>query len=140
MLTSRQYFLYKYLKACFTYNPDKWVTQKEICSIISEYNYTVCPQGTTDCCTAIGQDVKAINADVTIDKLIVTKKYKFKIATRREAEEEIESHKRRLITQAVQIAHFNRKIGRNGQFKLLNELLNELKPNNEQYHETFKEE
>lgn len=139
-MTARQYRLYELLKAYYEVYPNVWIDQTTLCCQIEGYNLNLKPIGTTDRCPAIGQDVKAINADVTIDKLIVTKKYCFKIATREEAEAEIESHRRRLISQAEQIAHFNRKIGRDGQFKLLNELLNELKPNNEQYHETFKEE
>lgn len=136
-MTTRQYRLYDFLKKCYEANPERWIPQKEICFAVSGYNYIEEPYGTTDHCSVIGDDVRAINADMTIDKLIVVSKYRFKIADEIEAQKEIDSHTRRLISQAVQIANFNKKIGRNGQCKLFNEFLNELNESNEQVHETF---
>lgn len=135
-LTTREWRLYDLLRS----NPDKWFTQKEICEVVEGYNYNDNPTSTSDHCSLINADRILINRNMVIDKIIVCKNYKFKIATKEEAIKEIKSHIRRLLSQAEQIRSMEAKIYRNGQCELFNSLLNELNVKNEQYHETFKGE
>lgn len=129
-LNSKQWKLYNLLKS----NPDHWFTQKEICDAIPEYHYI---EDDRNNCAEIGQDRITINADSQVDKIIVTKKHCFKIATIEEYKQERNYHIRKLKTQVDLIEAMDRKFERNGQVKIFNNVLNELKPENEQYHETF---
>ena len=129
-LNSKQWKLYNLLKS----EPDKWFSIKEICEKIPEYHYIDDPRNP---CTDIGTDRIVINADSQVDKIIVTKKHCFKIATIEEYKEERNYHIRKLKTQVDLIEAMDRKFERNGQVKIFNNVLNELKPENEQYHETF---
>lgn len=132
-ITPRQWQLYNLLKN----NPDKWFTQKEICDAIKEYNYI---DDDRNHCVAIGEDRIALNESPVVDKIITTRKHCFKIATREEYEIERNYHIRRLKSQVAQIQAMDRKFERDGQGKLFNNILEELKPTNEQYHQTFVEE
>lgn len=129
-LTSKQWKLYNLLKS----EPDKWFSIKEICEKIPEYHYIDDPRNP---CVDVGSDRIVINADSQVDKIIVTKKHCFKIATIDEYREERNYHIRKLKTQVSLIEAMDRKFNRNGQVKIFNNVLNELKPENEQYHETF---
>lgn len=129
-LTTRQWQLYNLLKS----NPDKWFSQKEICDAVDGYEYV---ERDNDRCPAIRIDKNEINANDRVDKIIVMKNYCFKIGTLEEYTEERAAHIRRLKNQVKFIKDMDAKFERNGQVKLFNNILEELKPENEQYHETF---
>jgi len=130
-MNSIQWKLYNLLQS----DTDKWFTQKEICDAISEYTYS---DDDRNHCVAIGEDRIAINNDPRVDMIIVTKKHCFKIATYEEYIEERNYHIRRLKSQVAQVEAMDYKMSRNGQGKLLNNILEELKPENKQFYETFK--
>jgi len=129
-LTPRQYRLYDLLKS----DPNKWWTQEEICKNISSYYYS---DDDRNHCVAIGTDRIEINESGLTDKIIVTKKHCFKIATLEEYLKERASHIARIKSQVSIVRAMDRKYEQNGQGKLFNNILEELKPENEQYHETF---
>lgn len=129
-LTSRQWQLYNLLKT----QTDHWFSQKEICDSVSGYEYV---DRNNDKCPAIRDDKNALNESPIIDKIIVMKNYCFKIGTLEEYKEERLSHIRRLKNQVKMIEDMDKKFSRNGQGKLFNNILEELKDNNEQFHETF---
>ena len=68
------------------------------------------------------------------------KNYCFKIATLEEYRAERASHIARIKSQVSQVKSVDIKFERNGQGKLFNNILEELKPENEQFHETFVEQ
>lgn len=130
MLTTRQWKLYNLLKT----QPDKWWSMKEICECIAEYHYT---DDDRNPCVDIGTDRIIINADMEIDKIITVEKHCFKIATREEYAKERARHIARIKNEVAQVQAQDKKYERDGQGKLFNNILEELKPQNEQYHETF---
>lgn len=111
-MTSRQWSLYHLLKS----NPYKWFTQKEICEAISDYRYK---ERNNDCCPLIREDKLIINASLEVEKIIVMKNYKFKIATEEEYKEERMKHISRLKKQKEEIENIDFKYKNSGQFKLL---------------------
>lgn len=129
-LTSRAWKLYNLLMG----NPFHWWSQKEICDAIDDYHYSDDPRNH---CTDIGTDRILINESPRVDKIIVTKKHMFKIATFEEYKAERNYHIRKLKSQVAQIKAMDSKFEQNGQGKLLNNILNELTDDNEQFHETF---
>lgn len=132
-LTPRQWAFYNFLKS----DPNRWFTQKEICDAVGGYNYKENPTSTNDHCSTIGEDKRIINENPIIDKIIVMKNYCFKIATLEEYREERMSHINRIKSQVAQVKAMDMKFERDGQGKLFNNILDDLKESNEQYHETF---
>lgn len=132
MLSSRQWQLYNLLKT----QPYHWFTQREICDAVHEYHYI---DDDRNNCVEIGSDRIIINADSQTDKIIVTKKHCFKIATLEEYRKERASHIARIKSQVAQVEAMDRKFERNGQGKIFNNVLNDLKSENEQFHQTFME-
>lgn len=134
-LTPRQWALFRLLES----QPDHWFTQKEICDAIPLYSYkdeiTV-----HDHCPAIGKDKIEINANPRVDKIITMQDCCFKIATLEEYKKERATHIARLKSQKAQIEAMDYKFERHGQGKIFNNILEELKESNEQFHETFYEE
>ena len=111
-MTTRQWDLYKYLKA----NTDRWVSQKEIVDNVEGYTYH---ERANDRCPAIRDDKIAINESLETDKLVVMKNYMFKLATREEYLEERAKHIRKLKNQVKQIQDLDYKADRNNFGKLL---------------------
>lgn len=114
-MTNRQIKLVKLLEAL----PDHWFTQKEICNNVEGYTNTV---RNNDRCTDILRDKNEINAEPSFKKIIVCKKYKFKIATREEYLEERAKHIRRLKNQVKIIKDMDYKNGLNWTLDLLDDL------------------
>lgn len=114
-MTNRQIKLVKLLESL----PEHWFTQKEICDNVEGYTYTV---RNNDRCTDILRDKNEINAEPSFKKIIVCKKYKFKIATREEYLEERTKHIRRLKNQVKIIKDMDYKNGLNWTLDLLDDL------------------
>lgn len=129
-LTPRQWALYNLLNS----DTNKWWTQREICDAIPSYHWI---DDDRNHCAEIGSDRRFINNSQRVDKIIVTKKHCFKIATVEEYIEDRNRHIRRLKTEVEQIKAMDFKCNRDGQVKFMNNALEELKPENEQFHETF---
>lgn len=129
-LTSRQWKLYTLLES----NPSHWFSQKEICDAIPEFHYI---DDERNNCVDIGTEQRAINEAMTTDKIIITNKHCFKIATLEEYRKFRAKLTKRIKNAVAQVEAWDTKYERNGQCKLFNNVLNELNPRNEQYHETF---
>lgn len=114
-MTSRQIKLIKLLESL----SDHRFTQKEICDNVEGYTYTV---RNNDRCADILRDKNEINAEPSFKKIIVCKKYKFKIASREEYLEERAKHIRRLKNQVKIIKDMDYKNGLNWTLDLLNDL------------------
>lgn len=132
-LTPRQWGLYNLLKS----QPNKWFTEYEIATSVQGYDYTENPLHSTTKCTSIFSDKNILNAHSKTDQIIVMKNHKFKIATEEEYKEERARHIRALKKQVEFIENMDKKHYRNGQGKLLNSDLGELKPHNKQFYETY---
>lgn len=74
-MTTRQWALYEFLKD--NYSDDKYISKNEICEALPEY-FTI-KEGETRLCRDIEFDVRDINAEVTIQKIIVSSKKGYKI-------------------------------------------------------------
>lgn len=114
-MTSRQIKLIKLLESL----SDHRFTQKEICDNVEGYTYTV---RNNDRCADILRDKNEINAEPSFKKIIVCKKYKFKIASREEYLEERAKHIRRLKNQVKIIKDMDYKNGLNWTLDLLDDL------------------
>ena len=114
-MTNRQIKLVKLLESL----SDHRFTQKEICDNVEGYTYTV---RNNDRCADILRDKNEINAEPSFKKIIVCKKYKFKIASREEYLEERAKHIRRLKNQVKIIKDMDYKNGLNWTLDLLDDL------------------
>lgn len=131
-MTPRQWNLYNLLKA----NPDKWFTQKEIVDSVQGYEYH---NRNNDKAPQIREDKKAINASLEVDKIIVMKKYCFKLGSEKEIEHERSKHLKRLKAQLDEIKAIDKKLSQNGQGKLLSNKCKEIGENSnvKEFHETY---
>lgn len=112
-LTTRQWDLYNYLKA----NTDRWITQKEICENVKGYQWH---ERKNDNCPMIREDKLVINNSDEVDKIIISYKYQFKIATTYdEIMDEYNIHKQRLLQQAKQLSALKHKMRKNLQGKII---------------------
>ena len=74
-MTTRQWMLYNFLKD--NYSDNKYISKKEICDALPEYFQI--KDGETRVCRDIEFDVRDINADQTIQKIIVSNKEGYKL-------------------------------------------------------------
>ena len=74
-MTTRQWMLYNFLKV--NYSDHKYNSKKEICDALPEYFQI--KDGETRVCRDIEFDVRDINADQTIQKIIVSNKEGYKL-------------------------------------------------------------
>lgn len=125
-LAPRLWSLYNYLKAK---SPDTWVSQEEIAAnvtrktrnangeVIEEEPYYELHESTstTNKCPMLFIDIEELNRSEEIQKIIVTKKYKYKLATKDEAAEYInylQIKAKRMFKRAYSI---QKKYSANGQ-------------------------
>lgn len=117
----RQEELVKYLTFLRDINYEGYVNQKHICEIVKGYNYNPNPKLTGDHCKSILDDARAINSNQNFDVIITCKDYKFKIATKEEAVEEMAKHLRKIKVQAKIIKDIKTKYKLDNTFDLLKE-------------------
>lgn len=122
--------MYNLLKS----NPNKWWTCEEIKQAVPDIVVVDDPRNPSPELTALR--IK-LNAMAETDKIITTKKHKFKIANLEEYLEERARHIARIKSEVAQVEAQDKKYQQDGQVKLFNNILEELKPTNEQMHETF---
>ena len=118
---TKEWRLYKYLREQATIDPNHWVSHEEICEAlpdIFEMNHQAVSKM---CCSRIQHYILRINANVEIEKIILYKQQKYKLAAN--AEEALEFIERKLLKRALR--SFKRywvlreKIESNGQGKLI---------------------
>lgn len=118
-LTPRQWMFYRYLREQALLNPNRWIDKREIhFALIGEYELNENPKA-HDICSTMNKDMMEINRSEKIEKLIILKNNKFKIATESEALEYIEKHRKQIENHAKRINKLVYKLRRNGQYKLL---------------------
>lgn len=120
-LNSRQWWLYNTL-GC---HAGEWMTEKEICSLCPRskfgepYEYKDNAKGSK--CSTIWYDMQAINESYQVDKLIITKDRKYKMA---ESEEELngeyaEAMREKAVRALIRYSILKRKAKADGQGKLV---------------------
>lgn len=129
-LTSKEWRVYNLLKS----QPDHWFSCEEIKKEVPD---VVVIDDERNPSPELTQMRIKLNDSPEIDKIITTKAHKFKIATFEEYKQERSSHIARIKSQVAQVKAQDKKFEQDGQGKLFNNILDELKPENEQFHETF---
>lgn len=144
-MNRRQWNFYNVLKMFYnTHGEDYWVSKEQLagtinrraCATYYELNYS---EKSHDICSLMNQDMAEINESPLIDKFILLKNNHFKIATKKEAEQEIENLKKRAMRLLVRMSRLSHKVRNNGQGKLLSNQLNEIDETSRarEYVETF---
>lgn len=114
-LRTRQYRLHDFLLS--RYDEGRYISKKEICEALPEfYEWN---ENCTRMCRAIESDVHAINADLTIQKIIVSNKNGYKIGNKAEVEKYL---KKRFIRDWNNIKlsrHMAKKVALDGQMRLV---------------------
>lgn len=128
-LTPRQWALHNYIAS----RKGERVSKRDIYENVSGYAWN---ENASDKCATIRLDQKAINASGECDSLIVFDHQEYYLATREQVEGFIERKMRTIRTAAREVSELRRKLGLDGQGKLLNNQLNPLREGNEEFHET----
>ena len=142
-LNTRQFRLYDLLVAVAKADPVRWVDKLEIADYLGNDYYTInTSKHAHDVCSTMNLDRITINNSLEVDKIILVKDNKFKVATEDEAielEQELHSQAMKLLGRMTFIQEKRR---RNNQGKVLSNQLNPIDENSraEKYHETFIEE
>lgn len=102
MLTTRCYKLYKYLKD--NYQDGVYISKEQICKDLSEF-YQINPNQTR-VCRNLERDVRLINDDDTLSKIIVSNSTGYKIGSKVEVQKYI---KKRMLRDVKSI-NLTRKI------------------------------
>lgn len=103
-LTARQYKLYEYLKE--NYEEGVYISKQKICNDLSEF-YKI-NEKETRVCRALEEDVRKINDDDTLTKIIVSNKNGYKIGSKVEVQKYI---KKRMLRDVKSI-NLTKKIAR----------------------------
>ena len=130
-LTTRQQRLADLIKS----GNGKHFTKREIFENVDGYEWHA---DASDKCPAIRTDMKAINASGERDIIIVFDHQEYYYASRDEVLAFIERKKRTISVANKEIYVLKKKLALNGQGKVLNNQLNELKDSDEQYHTTVR--
>ena len=113
-MTTRQWRLYTFLKDNFS--EDKYISKREIVNALPEY-YEI-KEGETRLCRDIEFDVRDINADETIQKIIVSSSKGYKIGTQEQVVNYILSSIESNITGLKHYYKLKRKAQMNNQMRL----------------------
>ena len=116
-LTPRHWALYRLIYHNSIVEHRK-TTQREICDKIEGYEW-IESNNTSDHCSAIWTDVKDNNESPMHDKLIITKDYEYWIGSERETREFIKGLWKALSPRLKRYWSYLKKIGLDGQGKLL---------------------
>lgn len=136
-MITRQWRFYDYLTKCAIENPKRWVGKEEIASALNgEYKLS---KGTHDICSTMNGDRLFINNSLEVDKIILVKDNKFKIATMEESldlEEEYFQRALMFFDRRQQLVH---KRNRDNQGKLVSNQDKVIDDNSQAqlFHETF---
>ena len=132
-LTTRQHRLADLIEG----GNGKRFSKRDIYEAVEGYEWH---EDASDKCPAIRTDMKAINASSERDVIIVFDHQEYYYATLEQALAFIERKKRTISVANKEIYVLKKKIAKNGQGKILNNQLKELKETDEQYHTTLREE
>lgn len=121
-INNRQKKLLSYLKSEYRVNPNRWVTQEDICSFIDEYEYNTDPYAHNHC-TTIWSDVNTINQLEQFDNIVVYKDNNCKIATKNEAEEYLDTLMARALKKFKRYWTIRNKMENNGNVDMLSDVM-----------------
>ena len=113
-MTNQQWALYRFLKE--NYSEDKYISKTEICNALPEY-YSI-KEGETRLCRDIEFDVRDINADATIQKIIVSNRKGYKIGNPEQVHDYVYSN---IIANKQNLKHYYKlkhKAELNNQYRL----------------------
>ncbi len=113
-MTTRQWMLYNYLKD--NYSDDKYISKKEIVNALPEY-YEI-KEGETRLCRDIEFDVRDINADATIQKIIVSNQKGYKLGNAEQVHDYVWNN---IIAHKQNLKHYyslKRKAELNNQYRI----------------------
>ena len=116
-LTERQKALINLFIETNNEDPYKWLSQEDI-EQPDGYKYVNRPN---DKCSAIWKDIEVIRKSKQFNKVIITKKYKYKIATFEEAENYVESLKINALKKLKRASEIEKLIDLDGQTRLFGE-------------------
>lgn len=130
-LTTRQWRLYDLIKN----GNGKRFSKREIYEAVEGYEWH---ENASDKCPAIRVDMKIINASSECDAIIVFDHQEYYFATAEQVQAFIERKKRTISVANKEIYVLKKKYEKNGQGKLFNAQLNELKEDDKQFNETIR--
>lgn len=113
-LTTRQWDLYKFLKS--QYEEGRYISKREICDNLPQH-YSI-NQGETRLCRTIESDVRKINDNIIIQKIIVSNRKGYKIGTREECEVYLEKRFKRDLKSLKLNWALSKKVQLDGQMRL----------------------
>lgn len=104
MLNSRHYKLYEYLK--YNYEEGKFISKQQICKDLNQF-YKM-NEKETRYCRKLEEDVREINDDETLTKIIVSNKKGYKIGSK----EEVQKYIKKRMLRDVKSINLTRKLAR----------------------------
>lgn len=104
MLNTRHYKLYEYLKD--NYEEGKFISKQQICKDLNEF-YKM-NEKETRYCRKLEEDVREINDDETLTKIIVSNKKGYKIGSK----EEVQKYIKKRMLRDVKSINLTRKLAR----------------------------
>lgn len=104
MLNTRHYKLYEYLKD--NYEEGKFISKQQICKDLNEF-YKM-NEKETRYCRKLEEDVRQINDDETLTKIIVSNKKGYKIGSK----EEVQKYIKKRMLRDVKSINLTRKLAR----------------------------
>lgn len=104
MLNTRHYKLYEYLKD--NYEEGKFISKQQICKDLNEF-YKI-NEKETRYCRKLEEDVREINDDETLTKIIVSNKKGYKIGSK----EEVQKYIKKRMLRDVKSINLTRKLAR----------------------------
>ena len=113
-MTTRQWRLYTFLVD--NYSEDRYISKKEIVDALPEY-YEI-KQGETRTCRDIEFDVRDINADTTIQKIIVSNSKGYKIGNPQQVADYVLGNIEACINNIKHYYRLKRKAQMNNQVRL----------------------
>lgn len=130
-LTTRQHRLADFIEA----SDGRRLSKREIYENVPGYEWH---ENASDKCPTIRTDMKAINASSERDVTIVFDHQEYYYATQEEVLDFIERKRRTIRECSREIYALKKKLARNGQGKVLNNQLNPLDKNDEEFHTTIR--
>lgn len=128
-LTSRKWALYNLIKHNSLVEHRK-TTQKEICNALKDYGYEWDDDELShDHCVTIWNDIKDINLSHEVDKIIISKNFKYWIGDKKETNAFIDRLWSDLEPRLIRYWAYLKKVSRDGQGQLLDRKLNPIDEN-----------
>lgn len=127
--TRRQIALIDLLTETQRKNPDQWLSQEEVAKAYP-FDPNNCPDGykfwnrDNDKCTAIWHDIEDIRRSDSFDQIIITKRYRYKLATPKEAKEYAERLRANGIKKIIRAKQIEQTVKQSESISLLADIAN----------------